>query len=274
MAGTSPGGTTTNSQPQAATPAWNDNTQPNMNAVAQLAGPFFTGGQQQPLQPNPYPPSTSPAFTPHSPGGNFAQYVNQPQMAQPQQPQPPVGAANRLSRTAAPMPGIQNPWAAANSAPATNPWAAANSPQPRRAAQPQQGLFFAGGGTIPGGGLGDLYGTPDGQDSGPISQDGYGLGRLNTLFSGGAPGFADGGMLDGPGDGMSDSIPATINGDQPAKLADGEFVVPADVVSHLGNGSTKAGAKHLYDMLDRVRAARTGTKMQGKQINPHKLLPR
>ena len=86
-------------------------------------------------------------------------------------------------------------------------------------------------------------------------------------------GHAKGGYLDGAGDGMSDSIPATIEGKQPARLADGEFVVPADVVSHLGNGSTKAGAKNLYAMMDRVRQARTGTKKQGKQINPHKMMP-
>jgi hypothetical protein len=85
--------------------------------------------------------------------------------------------------------------------------------------------------------------------------------------------FAKGGYLDGPGDGMSDSIPATIADKQPARLADGEFVVPADVVSHLGNGSTKAGAQRLYAMMDKVRHARTGTTKQGKQINPKKYLP-
>jgi len=87
-------------------------------------------------------------------------------------------------------------------------------------------------------------------------------------------GYSDGGrMLKGPGDGMSDSIPATIGGRQPARLADGEFVVPADVVSHLGNGSTDAGAKQLYSMMDKVRKARTGKKAQGKQINPRKYMP-
>jgi len=86
-------------------------------------------------------------------------------------------------------------------------------------------------------------------------------------------GYSDGGrMLKGPGDGMSDNIPATIGGKQPARLADGEFVVPADVVSHLGNGSTDAGAKHLYNMMDKVRKARTGSKKQGKQIKPEKFL--
>jgi hypothetical protein len=85
--------------------------------------------------------------------------------------------------------------------------------------------------------------------------------------------MAKGGYLDGQGDGMSDSIPATIEGKQPARLADGEFVVPADVVSHLGNGSSKAGSKRLYAMLDKVRKARTGRVKQGKQINPAKYMP-
>ena len=90
-------------------------------------------------------------------------------------------------------------------------------------------------------------------------------------------GYASGGnprLLKGPGDGMSDNIPATIADRQPARLADGEFVVPADVVSHLGNGSTDAGAKHLYTMMDKVRMARTGKKAQGPQINPTKFLPK
>jgi hypothetical protein len=81
-------------------------------------------------------------------------------------------------------------------------------------------------------------------------------------------------MLKGPGDGMSDSIPGVIGGRQPARLADGEFVVPADVVSHLGNGSTDAGAKKLYAMMDKVRHARVGTKKQGKQIKAEKYLPK
>lgn len=86
--------------------------------------------------------------------------------------------------------------------------------------------------------------------------------------------YSDGGrMLRGPGDGMSDSIPASISGKRPARLADGEFVVPADVVSHLGNGSTDAGAKTLYGMMDKVRQARTGRKSQGREINPQKYMP-
>lgn len=88
--------------------------------------------------------------------------------------------------------------------------------------------------------------------------------------------YAHGGnarLLKGPGDGMSDDIPATIGGSQPAALADGEFVVPADVVSGLGNGSTEAGAKKLHDMMDKVRVDRTGTKKQGKQIDADNYIP-
>ena len=89
-------------------------------------------------------------------------------------------------------------------------------------------------------------------------------------------GYAAGGnprLLRGPGDGMSDNIPATIAGKQPARLADGEFVIPADVVSHLGNGSTEAGAKILHAMMTKVRKERTGNPKQGKQINPRKFVP-
>ena len=87
-------------------------------------------------------------------------------------------------------------------------------------------------------------------------------------------GYSDGGrMLKGPGDGMSDSIPASIGGKQPARLADGEFVVPADVVSHLGNGSTDAGAKKLYKMMDKIRHARTGKKKQAPAVKADKFMP-
>ena len=87
--------------------------------------------------------------------------------------------------------------------------------------------------------------------------------------------YSDGGrLLKGPGDGMSDNIPAQIGAKQPARLADGEFVVPADVVSHLGNGSTDAGAKRLYAMMDKVRQARTGKKKQAPAVNTEKYLPR
>ena len=95
-----------------------------------------------------------------------------------------------------------------------------------------------------------------------------------SMASGGLGSYSDGGrMLKGPGDGMSDSIPANIGGKQPARLADGEFVVPADVVSHLGNGSTDAGAKKLYGMMDKIRTARTGKKKQAPAVKADKYLP-
>jgi hypothetical protein len=87
-------------------------------------------------------------------------------------------------------------------------------------------------------------------------------------------GYSDGGrMLKGPGDGMSDSIPGVIGRRQPARLADGEFVVPADVVSHLGNGSTDAGAKKLYAMMDKIRKARTGKKKQAPAVKADRYMP-
>jgi hypothetical protein len=94
-------------------------------------------------------------------------------------------------------------------------------------------------------------------------------GAIDANFaSGGQPRFLSGG-----GDGMSDDIPATIDGKQPARLADGEFVVPADVVSHLGNGSSKAGAKKLYKMMDRIRHARTGKKSQAPEVKAERHMP-
>ena len=83
----------------------------------------------------------------------------------------------------------------------------------------------------------------------------------------------DGRFLRGDGDGMSDEIPATIEGEQDALLSDGEFVIPADIVSHLGNGSSEAGAKILYQMMDRVRKARTGQKEQAEEIDVEEFLP-
>ena len=97
----------------------------------------------------------------------------------------------------------------------------------------------------------------------------YGGGGISDLG-----GYSDGGrLLKGPGDGVSDSIPATIGGKQPARLATGEFVVPARVVSELGNGSTEAGAQKLYAMMDRVQKARRKTKNVAADTKAHKYLP-
>jgi hypothetical protein len=105
------------------------------------------------------------------------------------------------------------------------------------------------------------------------------------LASGGLSGYANGGMSDlggysdgghllkGPGDGVSDSIPATIGGKQPARLAEGEFVIPARIVSELGNGSTDAGAKRLYAMMDRIKAKRASTKNIAANTKAYKYLP-
>lgn len=95
------------------------------------------------------------------------------------------------------------------------------------------------------------------------------------------PGFARGGVaalesdryLSGATDGMADEVSAKIDGVQDAALSDGEFVIPADVVSHLGNGNSEAGAKALYAMMEKIRKVRTGTKRQGPKINPRKMLP-
>jgi hypothetical protein len=80
-------------------------------------------------------------------------------------------------------------------------------------------------------------------------------------------------FLSGQGDGMSDSIKANIDGKMEARLSDGEFVIPADVVSGIGNGSSDAGAKRLHGMMDRVRTERTGRKMQAPEVDPAALMP-
>jgi hypothetical protein len=87
--------------------------------------------------------------------------------------------------------------------------------------------------------------------------------------------LANGGYLGGGlmGDGMSDSIPARIDGTQEAALSQGEFVIPADVVSHIGNGSSEAGAKQFYSMMNRVRKDKTGTTEQAKEINAGRYMP-
>ena len=106
----------------------------------------------------------------------------------------------------------------------------------------------------------------------PPSQAKYAAGGISSLGS-----YSDGGrLLPGPGDGVSDSIPAQIGQRQPARLADGEFVVPARIVSELGNGSTEAGARQLYKMMDRVQQARgktTGKDRVAKNTNAAKYLP-
>jgi len=128
--------------------------------------------------------------------------------------------------------------------------------------KPVKSSFYEDQGYAQGGEVDDSLGMDDYYRAGGPLDNGF-----QFASGGGVPRFLSGG-----GDGMSDSIKASIDGSQEARLADGEFVIPADVVSHLGNGSSKAGAKQLYSMMDKVRKARTGTKKQGKQINPRKYL--
>lgn len=97
----------------------------------------------------------------------------------------------------------------------------------------------------------------------------YASGGISSLG-----GYSDGGqLLRGPGDGVSDDIPATIGGRQPARLADGEFVVPARIVSELGNGSTDAGARKLYAMMDRIKKTRSKAKNIAANTKADKHLP-
>jgi hypothetical protein len=90
-------------------------------------------------------------------------------------------------------------------------------------------------------------------------------------YGGLVKGYAGGGMM--MGDGLSDSVPAMANGNQPINLSNGEFVVPSDVVSGIGNGSTEAGAGQLYNMLNRVRQSRTGTPNPASPVNPQAVMP-
>ena len=125
------------------------------------------------------------------------------------------------------------------------------------------------------GGIADL--TRDARFGAAVNPaDGYNFGFAAGGMAAMPEYQAGGKLLRGPGDGMSDDIPAVIRGKgvQRAALADGEFVIPADVVSHLGNGSTDAGAKKLYKMMEQIRRARTGRGKQAPQVNADKYLPR
>jgi hypothetical protein len=183
------------------------------------------------------------------------------------------GLANLLSsvRGAAP---ITSPTAYNPSTATVNPYedvapAPSMQPQGLRSLAPSQGDY--GQNEQP------MFNTPRRQEE-PDQQD-YAYGGPVYMAQGGIAGLqsheyaAGGRYLSGPGDGMSDNIRANIEGRQEARLADGEFVIPADVVSHIGNGSSNAGAKKLHAMMEQIRKARTGNPKQGKQIKPEKYLP-
>lgn len=123
---------------------------------------------------------------------------------------------------------------------------------------------------------GSMFSDYDAADA--EADGGYAPGGVTSYAAGGGigdlGGYSDGGrLLKGPGDGISDNIPATIENKRPARLADGEFVVPARAVSELGNGSTEAGSKQLYKMLDRIAAKRKSGKGLAYEANPKKLMP-
>jgi hypothetical protein len=135
--------------------------------------------------------------------------------------------------------------------------------------EPAYGSYAMGGGINMGGQIDPDYNENVDRNA-AFSDDFYG-GGLTALAAGGKPNKPR--FLMGKGDGMSDSIPATINDTQPARLADGEFVIPADVVSHLGNGSSKAGATKLHAMMNRIRKARTGKKRQAPEVKAERYMP-
>jgi len=167
--------------------------------------------------------------------------------------QPAIGstASGVMGLTGSPMSGIAsrgNVGQVANAVTTANNAAAAGGRGGSGNVGTGSGSTASGQGT----GIGGLGGMGGGLRAGGVAE--YNLG-----------GYSDGGrLLRGPGDGVSDSIPATIGRKQPARLADGEFVVPARIVSELGNGSTEAGARKLYAMMDRVQSARSKTVGKGK----------
>jgi hypothetical protein len=168
--------------------------------------------------------------------------------------QPAIGstASGVMGLTGSPMSGIAskgNVGQVANAVTTANNAAAAGGRGGSGNVGTGSGSTASGQGT----GIGGLGSSGGGLREGGLSET-YNLG-----------GYSDGGrLLRGPGDGVSDSIPATIGRKQPARLADGEFVVPARIVSELGNGSTEAGARKLYAMMDRVQSARSKTVGKGK----------
>ena len=149
--------------------------------------------------------------------------------------------------------------------------------------------------TMAGGGVVELLNNPEqlqniinmlsyltaGTGLGGLAATGIGLRNINKKSNdedkkatGGLTSLKKGKYLDGATDGMADKVPAMIDGEDPAALSDGEYVITADVVSHLGNGNSDAGAKVLDDFMGDVRMARTDTRRQAPEINPQKFLPK
>ena len=152
-------------------------------------------------------------------------------------------------------------------------WALASKHMPKKQAALMTQKQKAGLGSIPTQTAAEMQAEADAQAAKSIAQDSTPTsskeGGLQNLGH-----YSDGGhLLKGPGDGVSDSIPATIGGKQPARLAEGEFVIPARIVSELGNGSTDAGAKRLYAMMDRIKAKRAKAKDIAADTKAYQYLP-
>jgi len=118
----------------------------------------------------------------------------------------------------------------------------------------------------------DTGDTPNTNEQPPYEPN-EGGGATMEMAAGGIASVNQGYYLGGKTDGMADEVPARIDGNQEARLSDGEFVIPADVVSHLGNGNSEAGSQQLHGMMNNIRQARTGNSEQGKEIDPNKFMP-
>jgi hypothetical protein len=129
-------------------------------------------------------------------------------------------------------------------------------------------------GTMGGPGYDPVTGKMDLGSAGRKYSGTYAMGGMTHGGISSLGGYSDGGrLLRGPGNGTSDDIPATIGDRQPARLSDGEFVIPARIVSELGNGSTEAGARKLYAMMDRIKKARSKAKNIAADTKSDKHLP-
>lgn len=232
---------------------------------------FAAGGPVPNIHPIQQPPAPTPA-PPPVPGQGASQadqiayyrnLVNTPSN-QVSAPPPPNAQQQYLQQLQQQIQG---------SAPAPTSMGGTGSPPPKATTQPVNSGQGYNPATQSYSGL-TSYNLGNGAGAGAVEK-GYQY-PVQSLARGGIASlghYSDGGqLLRGPGDGMSDSIPAQI-GNQKAALADGEFVVSGDVVSGLGNGSTEAGSRKLYAMMDRVRKARTGKSSQPGAINANKMLP-
>ena len=192
-----------------------------------------------------------------APGSGGRQYLTDTQYSKTGDPVASAAAKTATEGQAAGILGAYRPVAA----PAVNPWAGKMKTSWNSAPATAADSTSAAGETAQAG----LRSIPTAEQ---LRDPNFKIGMANGGLM-----AAHGRYLQGGTDGMADKIPSSIDGDQPAALSHGEFVIPADVVSHLGNGNSDAGAEKLYQMMARIRKARTGNSDQGKKINPDKFMP-